>query len=76
MYIILIHGRKLSNMMGVYRSSFTNFNHRQEYLNQAHAWFLRILSVCKCLYLCMCVCVSAPRLLITIGVIWRDIVFI
>ena len=30
------------------------------------------LFLCKCLYVCMCVCVhmSAPRLLITSGMIW------
>ena len=27
------------------------------FLNQAHAWFLRIASVCACLYACVCVCV-------------------
>ena len=27
------------------------------FLNQAHAWFLRIASVHKCMYACVCVCV-------------------
>ena len=31
-------------------------------------WFLRIASVCKCLYPCLCVC-PPPRLLITSGMI-------
>ena len=41
----------------------------------ARAWFLRIASVREWLYACVfvCVCVSAPRLLITSGVIWYDI---
>ena len=30
------------------------------FLNQAHAWFLRIASVRECLYVCMSVCVR-PR---------------
>ena len=51
-----------------------------KFLNQAHAWFLkvdpvRIVSMCVyvCVCVCMCVCVSTPRLLITSGVMWRDI---
>ena len=36
------------------------------FLNQAIAWFLRIASVCECLYACVC---PPPRLLITSGVI-------
>ena len=42
-----------------------------KFLNQAHAWFLRISSVLKCLYACMFVC-PPPRLLITSGMMWRD----
>ena len=47
----------------------------QIFLNQACAWFLRIASVCECLYACVCVfaCVSVPRLLITSGMMWCDI---
>ena len=48
----------------------------------AHAWFLRIVSVRECLYVCVCVfayaclhvrVVPPPRLLITSGVMWCDI---
>ena len=39
----------------------------------AHAWFLKIVSVrtSVCMCACMCVC-PPPRLLITGGVMWRD----
>ena len=40
-----------------------------EFLNQAWAWFLSIASVRKLQYVCVRACVSAPRLLITSGVI-------
>ena len=44
------------------------------FLNQARAWFLSIASVRELQYVCVCVCVSAPRLLITSGVrMWCDI---
>ena len=43
------------------------------------SYFLRIASVRECLYACVCVCVCVclrvcppPRLLITSGVMWRD----
>ena len=40
------------------------------FLNQVHAWFLRIDSVHECLYAYVCVCVCPPsRLLITSDVI-------
>ena len=41
-------------------------------LNQACAWFLKIVSVWMsvCVFVYVCVCVSAPRLLIISGVIW------
>ena len=50
-------------------------------LNQVRAWFLkidpvRIVSMCVCVCVCVfaCVCVCLPlRLLITSGVMWRDI---
>ena len=45
-------------------------------LQPAHTWFLRIVSVHKCLYACLhvCVCVCLPlRLLITSGMMWHDI---
>ena len=52
-------------------------------LNQARAWFLKIhpvrivcmcMCVCVCLRVCVCVCVCPPpRLLITSGMMWRDI---
>ena len=52
------------------------------FLNQAHAglwpariWFLkidpvRIICMCMCVFACVC---PPPRLLITSGVMWRDI---
>ena len=43
-----------------------------QFLNQAHAWFLDIDLVRE---VCVCVCVSVcppPRLVITSGMIWRD----
>ena len=45
------------------------------FLNQARAWFLKIVSVstsvCVCVCVCVCLCVCPPpRLLITSGVIW------
>ena len=46
------------------------------FLNQVYAghrpacaWFLKIISV----WMSVCVCVSAPRLLITSGVMWHDV---
>ena len=44
------------------------------FLNQARAWFLEIDLVCE-VCVCVCVCVSVcppPRLVITSGVMWRD----
>ena len=44
-----------------------------EFLNQAHAWFLIIVSVQ--MFVCVCVCVFVhppPRLLITSGMMWHD----
>ena len=44
-------------------------------LRTACAWFLKIdpmQIVCMCVCLCVCVYVSVPRLLITSGVMWRD----
>ena len=39
-----------------------------------HAWFLKIVSAQTSVCVCVCACVSPPpRLLITSGVIWRDI---
>ena len=48
------------------------------FLNQVRTWFLRIASVCECIYACVlaCVCVCVcppPRLLITSGVLCCDI---
>ena len=42
------------------------------FLNQAHAWFLRIASIHECLYTCVFVC-PPPGLLITSAVMWCDI---
>ena len=52
-------------------------------LRPARAWFLKIVSVrmcvcvfvcvCMCVCVCVCVCVCPPqRLLITSGMMWRD----
>ena len=39
----------------------------------ARAWFLEIVSVRKSVCVCVCLCVCLPpRLLITSGVMWRD----
>ena len=51
------------------------------FLYQARAWFLKVepmrivsMRVCLCVCVCVCVCVCPPpRLLITSGVMWRDI---
>ena len=56
-----------------------------QFLNQACAWFPKIVSVqtsvcvfvsvcvCVCVFVCVFVCVCPPlRLLITSGVMWRD----
>ena len=45
------------------------------FLNQARTWFLTIdpvRIVCMRAHVCVCVC-PRPRLLITSGVMWRDI---
>ena len=54
---------------------------RTALLNQAvpawghNAWFLRIaLPVNVCMSVCLCVCVSALRLLISSGVMWCDVI--
>ena len=41
------------------------------FLNQSRAWFIEIDPVRERLYMCVCVC-PPPRLLITSGVICRD----
>ena len=42
--------------------------------NQARAWFLKIDLVWTSVCVCVCVCVCPPpRLLITSGMMWRDI---
>ena len=43
----------------------------QAFLNQAHTWFLKIVSVemSVCVFLCLCVCLP-PRLLTTGGMMW------
>ena len=38
-------------------------------LNQVHAWFLKIDPV-RIVTMCVCMCVSAPKLLIASGMIW------
>ena len=51
-----------------YSQSFTAGSYSSHLLNQeraglwpAHAWFLRIASVRKLQYVCVCVCVSTPE---------------
>ena len=47
---------------------------RMALLNQARAWFLEIDVVHKmCVRMYICVCVSAPRQVITSGMMWHDI---
>ena len=44
-----------------------------QFLNQVHAWFLKIKPVrIVCMCVCVCVC-PPPRLLITSDVMWHDI---